>query len=151
MDMQIPLSPLLGSRTAKRMPSILIVDDDLTLLELLSVHLSNGGLQVSVAPDAAVALRSIIENPPDLIILDIGLPYLDGMEVLAALKSDPASKHIPVIVLTGHEDPSEYVQASNLGADGYLHKPVDREKLINEIFSRLARQAAKKIANPPPA
>ena len=133
------------------MPSILIIDDDVTLLELLSVHLSHGGLQVSGAPDAAIALRKVIDNPPDLIILDIGLPYLSGMEVLAALKSDAASKHIPVIVLTGHEDDAEYVQARNIGADGYLHKPVDREKLINEIFSRLARQAAKKLANPRPA
>ena len=132
------------------MPSILIIDDDVILLDLLSAHLSNGGLQVSVAPDAAIALRKVIENPPDLIILDIGLPYMDGMEVLAALKSDPTSRRIPVIVLTGHEDNAEYVQARNLGAEGYLHKPVDREKLINEIFSHLARQAARKLANPPP-
>ena len=134
------------------MPTILIVDDDATLLDLLSVHLSSGGLKVQVAADAAVALRSVIDNPPDLVLLDIGLPYLDGMEILAALKSDPLSRDIPVVVLTGHHDEQEYVQAMNLGADGYLNKPVDRDRLINEIFSRLARRAARKLAtSPPPA
>lgn len=132
------------------MPAILIVDDDTTLLDLLSTHLSNGGLNVRVAADAAVAIRSVLTEPPDLIVLDIGLPYLDGMEVLAALKADPASRDIPVLVLTGHQDESEYVRAMNLGADGYLHKPVERERLINEIFSRLAKRAAKKLAALPP-
>jgi DNA-binding response OmpR family regulator len=133
------------------MPTILIVDDDIPLLELLSTDLTSGGLKVRIAADAAVAIRTVLESPPDLILLDIGLPYLDGLELLAALKSDPASRDVPVVVLTGHQDEAEYVQARNLGADGFLHKPVTRETLINEIFSRLARQAAKKLANPPPA
>jgi DNA-binding response OmpR family regulator len=132
------------------MPTILIVDDDTTLLDLLSVHLSSGGLNVQVAPDAAIALRTVIDTPPDLVLLDIGLPYLDGMEILAAMKSDPASRDIPVLVLTGHHDEQEYVQAMNLGADGFLNKPVDRERLINEIFSRLARRAARKLATSAP-
>lgn len=132
------------------MPTILIVDDDTTLLDLLSSHLSNGGLTVQVAADAAIALRTVIDAPPDLVLLDIGLPYLDGMEILAAMKSDPASRDIPVLVLTGHHDEQEYVQAMNLGADGYLNKPVDRDRLINEIFSRLARRAARKLATSSP-
>jgi DNA-binding response OmpR family regulator len=132
------------------MPTILIVDDDTTLLDLLSAHLSKGGLKVQIAPDAAIALRTVIDSPPDLVLLDIGLPYLDGMEILAAMKSDPSSRDIPVLVLTGHHDEQEYVQAMNLGADGYLNKPVDRDKLINEIFSRLARRAAHKLATSAP-
>ena len=132
------------------MPTILIVDDDTTLLDLLSVHLSNGGLKVQIAADAALALRSVIDQPPDLVLLDIGLPYLDGMEILAAMKADPASRDIPVVVLTGHHDEQEYVQAMSLGADGFLNKPVERDRLINEIFSRLARRAAKKLAATPP-
>ena len=132
------------------MPTILIVDDDTTLLDLLSTHLSSGGLKVQVAPDAAIALRTVIDTPPDLVLLDIGLPYLDGMEMLAAMKSDPVSRDIPVVVLTGHHDEQEYVQAMNLGADGFLNKPVDRDRLINEIFSRLARRAAHKLANSAP-
>ena len=77
--------------------------------------------------------------PLQLILLDIQLPYLNGMEVLAVLKADPSTKHIPVIVLTGREDEECFVQAKNLGAEGFLTKPVQRHQLINEIFSKLAR------------
>lgn len=131
-------------------PTVLIVDDDLTLLNLLRMHVSSAGLAVQVAADAEVAIRSVLEHPPDLILLDLGLPYLDGMEVLAALKSDPASKDIPVIVFTGHDNEREYLQAQNLGADGFLRKPIDRTRLVNEIFSRIAQKAARKLSTLPP-
>jgi DNA-binding response OmpR family regulator len=133
-------------------PRILIVDDDRTLLDLLRVHLASGGLKVEVAEDAAVALRSLVETPPDLILLDIELPYLNGFEILAAVKADPATSAIPVIVLTGREDPQSRAEAERLGADGFLIKPVQNRQLIDEIFSRLARRAAEKAraARPKP-
>ena len=65
------------------MARILIIDDDVMLLDLLQLHLSGRGISVEVAESAAVALRSIIDSPPDLILLDLGLPDLDGMEVLS--------------------------------------------------------------------
>ena len=116
------------------MARILIIDDDVLLLDLLQLHLSGRSVSVQVAEDAVIALRSIIESPPDLILLDLGLPYLDGMEVLKAVKGDPATNHIPVIVITGHDDEEEYVRAKSLGADAFLNKPVQRDELINEIF-----------------
>jgi DNA-binding response OmpR family regulator len=133
-------------------PRVLIIDDDRTLLDLLRVYLTSGGLKIEVAEDAAVAIRTILASPPDLIILDIALPFLDGMEVLAALKSDASTKDIPVVILTAHGDEETFVQAKNLGAEGFLKKPVERDVLINEIFSKLARSAAKKArqsARPP--
>jgi len=125
-------------------PRILIVDDDRTLLDLLRVHLSSGGLKVEVAEDAAVAIRSVLDSPPDIILLDVQMPYLNGLDMLAALKSEPATRPIPVIVLTGEEDPHCRTKALKLGADGFLNKPVQYRQLINEIFSRLARRAAEK-------
>lgn len=125
-------------------PRVLIIDDDRTLLDLLRVHLTSGGLKIEVAEDAAVAIRTILASPPDLILLDIQLPYLNGMEVLAALKADPSTQHIPVIVLTAREDEECFVQAKNLGAEGFLNKPVQRDQLINEIFSKLARSKFQK-------
>jgi len=125
-------------------PRILIVDDDHTLLDLLRVHLSSGGLKVEVAEDAAVAIRSVLESPPDIILLDVQMPYLNGLDMLAALKSEPSTRPIPVIVLTGEEDPHCQAKALKLGADGFLNKPVQYRQLINEIFSRLARRAAEK-------
>ena len=99
-----------------------------------------------MAEDAVIALRSIITNPPDLIVLDLGLPYLNGMEVLRAVKGDPKTSHIPVIVITGHDNDAEYVRARELGADAFLNKPVSRDALVNEIFSRLSRQIASRPA-----
>ena len=130
------------------MARLLIIDDDVMLLDLLQLHLSGRGISVEVAENAAVALRSIIDSPPDLIMLDLGLPDLDGMEVLRAIKGDEASRHLPVIVITGTDTEDKYIQASALGADAFLNKPVQRDDLINEIFSRLARSVASKPATP---
>lgn len=130
------------------MAQILIIDDDVILLDLLQLHLSGRSVDVQVAEDAVIALRSIIKNPPDLIVLDLGLPYLSGMEVLRAVKGDPKTSHIPVIVVTGHDDEAEYVRARELGADAFLNKPVTRDALVNEIFSRLTRQVASRPATP---
>ena len=123
---------------------ILIVDDDVMLLDLLQLQLSGRAVQVRVAEDAVIALRSIIENPPDLILLDLGLPYLDGIEVLKAIKGDPSTQHIPVIVITGHDDDNEHMRVKMLGADAFLQKPVKRDDLITEIFSRLSRHVASR-------
>ena len=133
-------------------PRILIVDDDRTLLDLLRVHLSSGGLKVEVAEDAAVAIRTVLASPPDLILLDVELPYMNGLDVLKALKTDPATHTIPVIVLTGRDDEECFQRAQALGADAFLNKPVQYRQLIDEIFSRLARRAAdraRRAADPP--
>ena len=130
------------------MARLLIIDDDVMLLDLLQLHLSGRGISVEVAENAAVALRSIIDSPPDLIMLDLGLPDLDGMEVLRAIKGDEASRHLPVIVITGTDTEDKYIQARALGADAFLNKPVQRDDLINEIFSRLARSVASTPATP---
>jgi len=132
------------------MARILIIDDDVMLLDLLQLHLSGRGISVEVAESAAVALRSIIESPPDLIMLDLGLPDLDGMEVLQAIKGDETTRHLPVIVITGTDTEARHLQAKALGADAFLTKPVERDALINEIFSRLARSVASKPASTPP-
>jgi CheY-like chemotaxis protein len=95
---------------------------------------------VVTAEDAALGLRAVIENVPDLIILDMFIPYLDGIEVLAALRTDPATAPIPVIVLTGTRDDEIYAKARNLGVADYLTKPVQRDRLLQVIDATLARK-----------
>lgn len=124
--------------------SILVIDDDVMLLDLLQLQLSGRTVEVRVAEDAVIALRSIIDSPPDLILLDLGLPYLDGMEVLGAIKGDASTAHIPVIVITGQDDENELARARALGADAVLRKPVRRDDLIDQIFSRLSRTIANR-------
>lgn len=126
------------------MARILVVEDDVTFLGLLSAHITGAGHQVQTAADAVVALRALVENPPDLIVLDIYVPYLDGFEMLEALRADPATRDIPVIVLTGRADDDNYARAYKIGVQDYFTKPVQSEDLIKAIEKQLAVAARKR-------
>ena len=115
------------------MAKILVIEDDLTLLELVRVHLASAGHEVVTAEDAALGLRAIIGEIPDLIVLDIFVPYLDGLELLETLRTDPATRPIPVIVLTGSGDDEIYARARKLGVADFFTKPVERDRLIKSI------------------
>ena len=111
------------------MPStILVVDDDESLRELLRLHLSAAGYEVSVAEDAIVAGYMVLRRPPDLIILDVNMPHMDGFEFVAALKADKSLPSIPVIFLTSMEEGDHRGKA--LGAVGYVTKPVRADHLL---------------------
>ena len=110
------------------MSSILIVDDDESIRELLRMHLSSAGYEVSVAEDAIVAGYMVLRSPPDLIISDINMPHMDGFEFVAALKADKSLPAIPVIFLTSIEEGDNRGKA--LGAVGYVTKPVRADRLL---------------------
>jgi two-component system alkaline phosphatase synthesis response regulator PhoP/two-component system response regulator VicR len=117
---------------------IVVIEDDVTFLDLLRVHLASAGHEVLTAEDAALGLRAIITEGPDLILLDLTVPYLDGFEMIKALRNDPATKSIPVVVLTGRGDDETFAQARKLGASHFLTKPVARDVLIRAIETQLA-------------
>lgn len=119
------------------MAKIVVIEDDPTFLDLLRVHLASAGHEVLTAEDAALGLRAIITEAPDLILLDLTVPYLDGFEMLEALRNDPATKKIPVVVLTGRRDDEAFAQARKLGASQFLTKPVARDVLIRAIDTQL--------------
>jgi DNA-binding response OmpR family regulator len=112
---------------------IVVIEDDLTFLDLLRVHLAGAGHEVLTAEDAVLGLRAIIADAPDLILLDLSVPYLDGFEMLETLRTDPATRDIPVIVLTGRGDDETYSRARELGAAQLLTKPVARDLLMKAI------------------
>jgi len=118
---------------------LLIIDDDRSMLDLLRVHLNAVGHAVRTAPDAADGIRAILAEAPDLILSDINMPYLDGMELLRALRSDQATQRIPVIFLTGRVDDDTLVKAGELGADDFLTKPIQVEDLLASIDKVLKR------------
>jgi len=124
------------------MAKILIVDDDEGMTELLKLHLRREGLEIETAADAAIALRSIMKELPDLIILDVEMPYMGGLEVLKVLKSDSQTSRRPVIVLTSRTDDDCHAEAMKLGADAFLNKPVSKEHLLREVAFRLAQSLA---------
>jgi len=126
---------------------ILVIEDDVTFLSLLRVHLASAGHAVVTAEDAAVGLRAIVSNSPDLLILDLNVPFMDSFELLEAVRRDPMTRSIPVIVLTGRDDDASYVRAKKIGADGYFTKPVQREKLIKAIEICLAAAKSSTASN----
>ncbi len=113
------------------MATILIIDDDESLRELLRLHLASAGYEVRVAEDAIVAGHLVLKQAPDLIITDVNLPHMDGFEFVAALKSDPTLPYIPVIFLTSMEEGDH--RGKELGAVGYLTKPVRADRLLELV------------------
>jgi two-component system chemotaxis response regulator CheY len=110
---------------------ILVVDDDESLRELLRMHLSSAGYEVSTAADAISAGYLVLRNPPDLILSDVSMPHMDGFEFVAALKSDKTIPDIPVIFLTSVEEGDH--RGKELGAVGYLTKPVRADRLLELV------------------
>lgn len=116
---------------------ILIVDDTPNNLRLLSDMLSDRGYEVRKAIDGQMALTSAQVEPPDLILLDIVMPEIDGYGVCQALKSDPKTSHIPVIFLSALDDPLDKVKAFQVGGIDYITKPFQIEEVLARVHSQL--------------
>jgi CheY-like chemotaxis protein len=116
--------------------TILVVDDDESIRELLHLHLSAAGYQVRAAADAISAGYMVLRDPPDLIISDVNMPHMDGFEFIAALKADKSLRDIPVIFLSSMEEGDQRGKA--LGAVGYLTKPVRSDRLLSLVAQHVA-------------
>ncbi|BDG61358.1 response regulator [Caldinitratiruptor microaerophilus] len=113
---------------------ILLVEDDPDIQKMASLALRHtAGAEVFVACDGASALRQAREKAPDVVLLDVMLPDMDGYEVCRRLKADPATRAIPVIFLSARAQQKEIEQGLGLGAAGYLVKPFDPMTLASEI------------------
>lgn len=128
------------------MPTILIADDRPDSVELVRDLLSMQGYQVVTAIDGQEALNRIDEQLPDLVLLDLNMPVMDGYEVCRRLKADPATADIPVLMLTAWTEPDYRVRGLELGAEDYLGKPFDIRELLVRIETRLrAAQEADRL------
>ncbi|MGN1165974.1 MAG: response regulator [Lachnospiraceae bacterium] len=115
---------------------ILIIDDDVRMIKVLKRHLEDN-YQVATAVSGKVALRYLETKSTDLILLDYVMPEMDGPQVLAEIRKNPAMADVPVLFLTGAAEKSKIQKALSLKPQGYLLKPIDREKLIEKIESVL--------------
>ncbi len=121
---------------------ILIVEDEAPIRELVKLTLESAGFtSVAEAPDGESALLQVKQNPPDLILLDLMLPGMDGLEVCRRLKSGEEWKRIPVIMLTAKSEESDIVLGLELGAGDYITKPFSRKVLIARIRTQLRNTA----------
>lgn len=125
--------------------NILIVDDMESNLRLLSSILNQHGYSVRAVTNGSIALKRVSTNPPDLILLDITMPILDGYEVCQALKSDPKTREIPVIFLSGLDEVFDKVKAFQVGGADYLTKPFQFEELIVRIENQLTIQRQRAL------
>lgn len=120
------------------MHKILLVEDNEMNRDMLSRRLSKRGYSVAIATDGQAALDGVDSDPPDLILMDMGLPVLDGWEVTTRLKADPATAHIPIIALTAHAMAGDEGRALDAGCDDYDTKPVELPRLLAKIERVLA-------------
>lgn len=118
--------------------NVLVIDDARTVRELLRLHLANAGHHVRAAEDALAGGRMILDQAPDLLILDVNMPYMSGYELVQVLKSDGSTKDIPVVLLTSNTDVAE--RSRELGAAAYLRKPISTTRLF-EVVDRFAVRA----------
>ncbi|KIC40521.1 chemotaxis protein CheY [Ruegeria sp. ANG-R] len=122
---------------------ILVVDDDPRLRELVSITLERAGYKTITARDGQMALTHAIRETPDLIVLDVGLPELDGLEVCRRLR---ARSDVPILFLTARDDEIDRILGLEMGADDYVTKPFSPRELVARIKAILKRSAAGSAA-----
>ena len=122
---------------AARRARILIVDDDANNRLLLQVMLANEGYEIVTASAGTEALDLVEQLPPDLIVLDVMMPGMDGYQVATRIKANPATRHIPVIMLTALSDKNSMMHGLNAGAEEFLTKPVVRAELSVRVKNLL--------------
>jgi CheY-like chemotaxis protein len=118
---------------------ILVVDDNPVNLKLASDVLRFNGYQMLSARDSEEALAAIRQSPPDLILMDIALPGMDGLSLTRLLKSDPATRHIGIVALTAFAMKGDDAKAMEAGCDGYIPKPISTRNLPGQVAAILDR------------
>lgn len=120
---------------------ILVIEDERDILELIRYNLTKNGYQVMAAIHGEEGLRLVRQNPPDLVVLDLMLPGMDGLDVCRSLKTDPQTAVIPVIMVTARGDEADIVAGLELGAHDYVCKPFSPRVLVARVRACLRRSS----------
>ena len=127
---------------------VLIVEDEPDIRELVVHHLKRDGYQVSAASSGEEALRQVRAGPPDLVLLDLMMPAMDGLEVCRRLRQDPATAALPIVMLTAKGDEVDRVLGLEIGADDYIVKPFSPKELLARVRAVLRRSRPAGGAEP---
>ena len=121
---------------------VMMIDDDPLMIEMTHAFLRDAGYRRLVSTsDASDAVAMLLRELPDVVLLDLNMPHVNGFEVLAAMRADPVLKHVPAIVLTSADDADTKLKALDLGASDFLRKPVDPSELALRLRNTLAAKA----------
>lgn len=112
---------------------VMIVEDEPNIVESLSFVFSREGWQVAAALDGETAIERLLSEPPDVLVLDVMLPPLNGFEVLKRLRAEPSLKHLPVLVLTAKGQEKDRHTAMRLGADAFVTKPFSNRDIVQQV------------------
>jgi DNA-binding response OmpR family regulator len=122
-----------------RRPLVLVAEDDPDILSLVTLRLERSGYDVVGAGDGEQALSTALERTPDLALLDVMMPKLDGYEVTERLRSHEATRHVPVILLTARVQEADVARGVEAGADDYVRKPFSTQELGARVQAALGR------------
>jgi CheY-like chemotaxis protein len=123
------------------MSSVLLIDDEQASCQAIAALLRREGVDVACAPSAMEALSRLRQSEPDLVVLDLGMPRTDGLELLDALMDEPRFGHLRVVVFSGRTDPDTVALARRLGARDFIEKGARWEEVRTKILSHLASDA----------
>ena len=118
---------------SERKVRILVIDDDRFFRDLLRIHLTHAGYAVQVAEDAVEGGKALLHPDFDLVICDINMPFLSGLELVALLRASVQTAAIPVVFASSRKDPETMMEVEKLGAAGYLTKPFQLEQLLATV------------------
>jgi phosphoserine phosphatase RsbU/P len=127
---------------------ILVVDDEIDISTILTLTLRRAGFQVTAAADGVDGLRKLAEHPPDLVVLDVMMPRLDGLEMLRRIRSEPATSSIPVIMLTAKAQVVDRLVGFEHGADDYIAKPFEPNEVVARVRALLRRTEQARLTRP---
>ncbi|MBL8141701.1 MAG: response regulator transcription factor [Acidobacteria bacterium] len=131
------------------MSDILIVEDDRDIADLIAHYLERAGHQARIAPNGGDGLAAARDRTPDVIVLDLMLPGLDGLEICRALRADVRTSRVPIIMLTARAEESDRIAGLELGADDYVTKPFSPKELVARINAQVRRE--RRTSSVPPA
>jgi len=125
------------------MKKILVVDDEKDILDFVRRLLTRGGFKVITSSDGKEGLEKVYSEAPDLMILDINMPVMDGWEVCRKIRGDPLYKHLPIIMLTVRRTKVDQLRGLDLGGDEYITKPFYPKELLARVKTVLQRSSGR--------